>query len=266
MEPFIHPSTKKTLQAFALSKPHAVVLTGPKGVGLYTIARVFSKKLNGLALEVSPPEGVMNVEMVRDLYDITKTKSTQRRCVIIAEADRMSHQAQNALLKLLEEPVDQTTFILLSHAIDGLLPTIRSRVQAIDVHPVPVAMTDELLDALDVPDTQMRAQLSFIAAGLPAALTELALNEAAFSARVAIVKDARTYIQGRRYERLVIAQRYAESRTDAQLLLEDALKLLERSISLKDTKILKRIEQLTLVYERLLQNGNVRLQLTAGVV
>lgn len=267
MKPFIHPATQKTLDAFAVSKPHALLISGPKGVGLKTIARAFTKLVSGVALEVSPPDGVMTVETVRTLYDTTKTKTAQRRCVIIDDAERMSHQAQNALLKLLEEPVDQTSFLLLSHAPDALLSTIRSRTQHIEVHPVTDAMTAALLDSLHSIDSQTRAQLEFIAAGLPASLTKLTGDPELFEQRVAIVKDARTYVQGRRYERILVAHRYADSRENALLLVEDALKLLERSLTPgSDARLLKRIEQLALVYERILENGNLRLQLTAGVV
>lgn len=267
MKTYVHPATHKTLEAYSVSKPHAVLISGPRGVGLHTIAHSFAKQLNGLALVVSPPEGAMTVETVRSLYDIAKTKTTQRRCIIIDAADSMSHQAQNALLKLLEEPVDETTFMLLSHVPGALLSTIRSRTQHIEVHPIPDAMTEAMLNDLRVTNDHKRTQLLFIARGLPAALTLLSQDEEAFEARVSVVRDARTYIQARRYERLLIALRYADDRSDAQVLIEDALRLLERSVTEGgDARIIRRIEQLTTVYERLTQNGNVRLQLTAGVV
>ena len=56
-----------------------------------------------------------------------------RKVYIIDEAERMNGQAQNALLKALEDPPGHACFILCTAAADGLLPTVRSRcVRAVD--------------------------------------------------------------------------------------------------------------------------------------
>lgn len=57
---------------------------------------------------------------------------------IIREADRITTQAQNALLKTLEEPPPRTSLIMLATDIDRLLPTTRSRCQAVPFDPLPV--------------------------------------------------------------------------------------------------------------------------------
>jgi len=57
--------------------------------------------------------------------------------MLIVDADRMKNEAQNALLKTLEEPPSDTCIILTSNAVQSLLPTITSRVQTIEVLPVP---------------------------------------------------------------------------------------------------------------------------------
>ena len=51
----------------------------------------------------------------------------ERKVYIISPADRMNAQAQNALLKALEDPPGHACFILCAAAADGLLPTVRSR-------------------------------------------------------------------------------------------------------------------------------------------
>lgn len=74
-----------------------------------------------------------------------------------------SHEAANALLKLLEEPPSDTTLILTSDVPGALLPTIRSRVQAIRVPPLPIdGVAAFLRSALALqPDEALRlAQLS----------------------------------------------------------------------------------------------------------
>jgi DNA polymerase III subunit delta' len=56
------------------------------------------------------------------------------KIMIIWMPEKMNSEASNKLLKILEEPPDETFFFLVSSAIDQLLPTIHSRVQMIQVH------------------------------------------------------------------------------------------------------------------------------------
>jgi len=57
-----------------------------------------------------------------------------RRAVVIADAEWLNHGAQNALLKLLEEPPPQTTIVLVTDNAAGLLATVRSRCQKVRFH------------------------------------------------------------------------------------------------------------------------------------
>jgi len=57
-----------------------------------------------------------------------------RRAVVIADADWLNHGAQNALLKLLEEPPAATTIVLVCDNTSGLLATVRSRCQRVRFH------------------------------------------------------------------------------------------------------------------------------------
>ena len=60
-----------------------------------------------------------------------------RRVVVIENAERMTPQAQNALLKSLEEPDESTRFILTASGDAGLLSTVRSRCRVVRVPPWP---------------------------------------------------------------------------------------------------------------------------------
>ena len=64
-------------------------------------------------------------------FDLTATDSAPRKIGVIHEADRMNEEAQNALLKTLEEPPPDTTLILCTANPASLLPTTRSRCQMI---------------------------------------------------------------------------------------------------------------------------------------
>ncbi|MEM9320160.1 MAG: DNA polymerase III subunit delta' [Pseudomonadota bacterium] len=69
-----------------------------------------------------------------------------RRAVIVDAADEMNVSAANALLKVLEEPPDRSTLLLVSHQPARLLPTIRSRCRMLRLNPLG---SDDLAFALD---------------------------------------------------------------------------------------------------------------------
>ncbi|MEX2180791.1 MAG: hypothetical protein WD771_02000 [Gemmatimonadaceae bacterium] len=102
----------------------------------------------------------------------------RRKVLVIGDAERMvpqsaSPEAANAFLKLLEEPPADTTIILTSSEPGALLPTIRSRVVAVRVAPVPEAVVRAFVtDPLVAPSlpTDGTAALVRLAAGAPGAL------------------------------------------------------------------------------------------------
>ena len=69
------------------------------------------------------------VEQMRDVVSNAHIMPTEaeRRVFVIEDADFMNHAAQNALLKVLEEPPDCSAFVLCVERTDLLLPTVRSR-------------------------------------------------------------------------------------------------------------------------------------------
>lgn len=78
--------------------------------------------------------------------------TADRRVVLIERADRASEQIQNALLKALEEPSDRHIFVLVADEPGRLLPTIRSRSQALRIGPVPrEELVQHLMDVERLP-------------------------------------------------------------------------------------------------------------------
>ena len=75
--------------------------------------------------------GVIKVDQVRDIVERTGYRPFEgrRRVIIVDEADAMVSEAQNALLKTLEEPPSASMFVLVTSLPDELLPTVRSRCQ-----------------------------------------------------------------------------------------------------------------------------------------
>jgi DNA polymerase-3 subunit delta' len=112
----------------------------------------------------SPSKEIV-VDQVRDLVDhrlSMKRFEGRRRFVILDPADAMNPQAQNALLKTLEEPPDDTTLILVAGSPDALLPTIRSRCLRISFGPIPDEEVVRRLEAAgrSPPEARLAAALA----------------------------------------------------------------------------------------------------------
>jgi DNA polymerase-3 subunit delta' len=138
---------------------HAYLLAGPEGVGKKLAATAFARSLGVSPLVVSRLEEKHEVliAQVREVIRELGFASRDRRVVILDDADRMSEEAMNALLKTLEEPPEGTLLLLIASAPERLLPTIRSRCQTIFFHPLGDEEIVRLLKSKMVDDPSARA-------------------------------------------------------------------------------------------------------------
>ncbi len=82
-----------------------------------------------ISVDLLDNKQLISIAQIRELgHQISnRSNEAQYRMVLILNADMMNHQAQNALLKMLEEPPSNTFFVLIAKKISLFLPTITSR-------------------------------------------------------------------------------------------------------------------------------------------
>jgi len=119
---------------------HAYLLTGPRGVGKTSVARILAHEINGLdytdesnhldiiEIDAASNNGVDDVRELRDKVSLAPV-SASKKVYIIDEVHMLSKAAFNALLKTLEEPPEHVIFILATTDADKLPATIISRTQ-----------------------------------------------------------------------------------------------------------------------------------------
>lgn len=169
--------------------PHALVLEGPHGSGRRTLARLIAmaavctgegdvpcgvcaacrKAFDGKHPDIQEVGGdgtarSFHISVIRELRDSAYILPNEapRRVFILREAQAMTEQAQNALLKVLEEPPAQALFLLTCESRAQLLPTVRSRTVCLTLEPVTEQEALPLLRERfpDKPDTVLKEALA----------------------------------------------------------------------------------------------------------
>lgn len=137
---------------------------------LLVIERAWDDKNKRLKSEISA-EGA---RAAADFFSRTAGEGGWRVCIVDA-ADDLNSESANALLKILEEPPPRSLFILVSHQPGRLLPTIRSRCIRLDLHPLPLEQTLEVLGEVSAGSKSEEVQLAAkLAHGSPGRALDLA--------------------------------------------------------------------------------------------
>ena len=240
---------EKTIQSLGRSLEldrvsHAYLVTGPRGVGKATLALDFTRALNCLGddrpcgectqcqrIAAGTHTDVRTVGVVADAGDdvrarvaigIDQVRELQHeaslkpyegrfRVFIIDEADRMSEEAANALLKTLEEPPDQVALLLLAVEPDRLLPTVTSRCRRLDLRPVRRDLIAAELEGryrLDPADAEELARLS---EGRPGWAFRAAAGPAVMEALSRTLDTVEAAIGGRLEQRFALAESMANA-------------------------------------------------------
>ncbi len=142
----LHPATQQNIDRLVKNPFHAVGLSAGEGSGKKFLAEYVARSIldstNNIYLKVvdcSEKEGIAGVrEAISFLSLRMPGDGKYKRAVIFTDLHQLGHEGQNALLKTLEEPPDDTLIIITTNSKSDVLPTISSRLIWLDVLPVEV--------------------------------------------------------------------------------------------------------------------------------
>ena len=167
---------------------HAYLIDGLKGVGKKQFAISLSKAIlclntnqeligsdncssckkfkdnNHPEFHVIEQDGSIKIEEIREIQKNIHIKPYEgnRKVYVILNGDKMTVQAQNALLKTLEEPPGHSTIIITTNNLKALLPTIISRCQLLKLRPQGIErVTNYLVEKLGINQEEARVTATF---------------------------------------------------------------------------------------------------------
>lgn len=221
----LHPLTKQQVNVFLDAPSHALMLAGPGGSGKRTLAIRLAETVLQLpeggfaghpyALLIAPKDGkAIGIEAVRQLEQFLALKvpgkTAHDRVIIIEDAHLLTIEAQNALLKMLEEPPRGTVLILTVGYQQSVLPTIRSRVQSIPVGRLERNSLEAHFGKRDFDEQAVKKAYS-ISGGLPGLMHTLLYEED--HPLMAATELARQLLSQSTYERLAAVDELAKQRS-----------------------------------------------------
>jgi replication-associated recombination protein RarA len=227
----LHASSQTQLDAFVNTPSHAVLLSGPKGTGKTRVAATLAAQLLGVPVDtlahhaqyrvMVPKNNVITVEQIRELTSFFRLKvpgtATIKRVAVLQDAEAMGIEAQNALLKLLEEPPMDSVLLLTSSRPVQLLATIRSRVQQLQLPTPANADVQQHFLAAGYSEAAVKAALLRSGTSIAEAQRILEADGDSSGTTITLVKQA---LGASSYERLLLVDGLAKQKEQAHLFAD----------------------------------------------
>ena len=183
---------------------HAYMFEGPNGIGKNTMARELAATLLEMEnlfnspdyIEITPDGNSIKIAQIRKLQsDILVKPYKSYKIYVIDEAQKMTVEAQNALLKTLEEPPKYAIIILITNNKESLLDTIKSRCEIIKFTPIPLVEVADYLTQTGVDKNRASLLANFSRGSMQKAI-ELSESEDFHIMRDEVQKYVETFLTG----------------------------------------------------------------------
>ncbi|MFH1284790.1 MAG: DNA polymerase III subunit [Candidatus Peregrinibacteria bacterium] len=223
---------------------HAYLLAGPNSVGKHTVARKMAGILQcendfchkcktciqvqqGAHVDTVCLKGKdsVKIEDIRKIIDrASMTGQSRYKIFLIQSIERMTKEAANSFLKILEEPTPRTIFLLTTNNLREILPTVISRTRVIKFRTVSAAYLENKLHEL-YPESEEAVirQVSLMALGKTGKAIHLMENPDSLADYLRIYHDVQNFLDHRN---IVDRFSYVESFTEEGLKIETFLNIL----------------------------------------
>jgi hypothetical protein len=265
----LHRQTRALLDSFLKNPSQALILSGPSGIGKNHVANWIAQEL-GLSvvdITVDKDKKMIGIDQIQQLY--VQTRSASSLCIIVDTAELLTNDAQNAFLKLLEEPPSNTYFIMTTIDPDLLLQTIRSRSQIIIIHPPATKDIELFVDSIstDIKSDNLKSLIRS-SRGLPGSLSGLLSDNEQLNLHLDSINEAKEFLSGKPQDRLRVLSKHSFDSDWCLELLKMTSLLIESLLHVKsqDARVIKRLalqsELIEEVSSALAMSGNPKIHLT----
>jgi len=235
----LHKATRLQIKNFINKPNHGLLITGEKGSGKTAVAKYIASTLLNIQ-DIGSTENYsyfyhlksvdgreISIEEIRKLIGKLKLKTPGdleiKRVVLIEEANFLSIEAQNALLKTLEEPALDTVIILTVVSDRQILPTIASRTQYLHVSPIGLVEAEKYFaDKFSKLKIDRFWRLSGGNAGL---LLALCKDDNNHPLKIA-VDNAKLFLKSDKYGRLLLLDKTTVNQSELYLFMDGLSRVL----------------------------------------
>ena len=227
------------------SLSHAHLIIGPDGIGKSLVASEFATKIlrkenNRDYVDIvnyKPKKVSFGVDEVREIIEEVSKRPYEgdKKVIIIHEGDKLTIQAQNALLKTIEEPPYGVYIIILSQSLEVLLDTIRSRCQIYKLTPLSNEEMEKFLATIENQDPEKLKVALAYSEGIPGRAEKILYDEQLALLRDIIVELLFAILEHNNYLVLEFEEKLSKYKDDK----EDILNII--TLFIRDIMIYKEI-------------------------
>ncbi len=278
----LHDDTQKQVTDFLTLPAHALIIEGFEGSGKHSLSDYIAAGILEVDEDALNRAHLLRIEAVNNSISIDEIRRAQqfmklktlgdkpiRRILSIDGAENLTIEAQNAFLKLLEEPPTDTVVLLTTTNITALLPTIRSRAQLIHVKPLNLQVLSDYFAKQGFKSADI-LRAFYISDGRIGLMHSLLIEDSTDNQLVENIDLAKQLLVMPKFERLTQVDNLVKQKSQIAQLLKALETLCQAGLvqasEKDDTKLIKRWHKsLSSVIETqsyLLKNPNPKLLLT----
>jgi len=270
-------STNRLIDNYLDNPSHGVMIVGKKGSGKSYLAQYLVKHLLNVKsldnlpyfIKIAPVKNTISIDTIRELQSSLKlmvpNNNYPNRVVLIEDAGHMTDEAQNALLKTLEEPAVGTVLILTATNEKSVLDTIASRTQIIKINKVSAESITNHFANLGYEKSAIEKAILISDNRIGLIKTILDNNPKSDEDSLVDINNAKMILGLNRFDRLVLVNDYKDR--DSAIGLVDAFCTLSRAALVKSNlnsqkRWQKLYKQAYQAKEQLIKNAGTKIVLT----